>query len=81
MLRNLSPTSTNIHYNLVFNKYQTRPQSLDHIFLVEFVAKHNIKNHKRYTHSEIIHWVSFNLHKDPKIHYKKVLLLFKKKLK
>jgi hypothetical protein len=47
-------------------------------FSIEFVAKHNIKNHKRYKHSEIIHWVSFNLHKDPKNHYKKLLLLFKK---
>jgi hypothetical protein len=31
----------------MFNKYQTQPQSLDHISLVEFVAKHNIKNHKK----------------------------------
>jgi hypothetical protein len=77
MLHNLSPISTDIHCNLVFNKYQTQPQFLDHISLIIFFTKNNIKIYKRYKHSEIINWVSFNLHKDPKNHYKKILLLFK----
>jgi hypothetical protein len=77
MLHNLSPTSIKIHYKSIVDKYKTQPQSLDHISLAEFVVEHNTKNHKKYKHSKIIHWVSFNLHKDPKNHYRKLLLLFK----
>jgi hypothetical protein len=32
---------------------------------------------KKHYCNKIIHWVSFNLHKDPNNHYKKLLLLFK----
>jgi hypothetical protein len=68
MLHNLFPTSIDIHCNSIVDKYKAPPQSLDHISLVDFVVQHNIKTHKNYKDSKIIHWVSFNLH-DPENHY------------
>ncbi len=76
MLRNLFLTSINIHCKSIVDKYKGRPQSLDHISLIEFVVEHNTKNHKKSKHNKIIHWVSFNLH-DPQNHYRKLLLLLK----
>ncbi len=45
--------------------------------LAEFVVNYDIKVNKRHYKSKIFFWVSPNQHKNPKNHYKKLLLLVK----
>lgn len=44
---------------------------------IEFIANFDLKTCKQHKCNNIIEWVSFNLHKNPKKHLKKLLRLFK----
>jgi len=51
---------------------------LNDFCLTTFVVNYDKKKlNKKCTKSKIIHWVSFNQHKDLENHYKKLLLLYK----
>jgi hypothetical protein len=76
MLKHLSPTTTNIKFPLVINQYINWPTLLYNIFLFEFVGGYDVRTFWKLKKLKIICWVSFNKHKDPKNHYRKLLLLF-----
>jgi len=46
-----------------------------HISLIQFVANYDIITLKNYKKSNVVHGVGFNKHKNPKNHYKQLLLL------
>ncbi len=72
ILNKLSLNSTNIHCKSLIETYKTWNESLSNISL----AKFDTKSSKKCTCNKIIHWVSFNLHKDLEKYYRKILLLF-----
>jgi hypothetical protein len=71
-LHNLPPMLTNIHCKSLVDKYKERHHSLEKK-LAKFIASYDSKTSKECGHDKIISWVSFNFHKDPKNHYKKLL--------
>jgi hypothetical protein len=73
-LEKLSPTSTNIHYESLVEKYKNKDMTLFILCFTEFITNDDIKTCKRV---KIIHWVCFNVHKNLENRYKKLLLLFK----
>jgi len=60
-LEKLSPTSTNIHYESLVEKYKNKDMTLFILCFTEFITNDDIKTCK---HVKIIHWVCFNVHKN-----------------
>jgi hypothetical protein len=69
-IQGLSPNSTKTHCKSLVDKYINPNERLNDLCLAGFVVDYDIKVNKRHCKSKIIHWVSFNQHKNPEIHYK-----------
>jgi hypothetical protein len=69
MLKKLKLESIEIFCKSLIDKYKDRPKYLNDICLAQFIAKYNMKTIKKFCVPQIIRWVNFNLHKDPKNHY------------
>jgi hypothetical protein len=67
-----TPYVNNIHCKSLVDKYKERHHSLEKK-LAKFIASYDSKTSKECGHDKIISWVSFNFHKDPKNHYRKLL--------
>jgi hypothetical protein len=72
-IEKLLPISIDIHCKSLVEKDIT----LDSLCLAEFIANYNTKTCKIRKCVKVIHWVCFNVHKDPENHYKELLLLLK----
>jgi hypothetical protein len=61
---------------LIINKYIKRPNYLFNIPFIEFAPNYDILNlRKKWKTFQIIHYVHYNEHRNPKNYYKKLLLL------
>jgi hypothetical protein len=58
-------------------KVELRQNQAFYLSLTTFVVNYDIKSWKNRKHNKFIRWVSFNLHKDAKNYYRKLLILFK----
>jgi hypothetical protein len=61
-----------IHCKSLVDKYINWNEKLNVLCLVEFVVNYDTKINKRCSKSKIIHWLSFNQHKNLKNHYRKM---------
>ncbi len=77
ILENLPPTSIDMDCKSLVENHKKRNISLDYKCLAEFIANYNIKTCKIYKCVKVIHWVCFNVHKNPENHYRELLLLLK----
>jgi hypothetical protein len=60
------------------DKYISRPQELEHISLIEFIANYNMRNKNltNYRKSKIVQFVHYNKFKDPENWTKEQLSLY-----
>jgi hypothetical protein len=65
-----------IHYKSLLDKYINQNERLNDLCLAKFVVHYDTKVNKRHSKNKIIHWVSFNQHKNAKNHYRELLFLF-----
>ncbi len=75
--KGLFPNSKKIHCESLVVKYINRNERLNDFLKTKFVANYDTRVNKKHNKSKIICWVSFNQHKNPKNHYRKLLFLFK----
>ncbi len=68
-IQGLFPNFTEIHNKSLVDKYINQNERLNDLNLAKKIVKCDTKVNKIHCKSKIIHWVSFNQHKDLQNHY------------